>query len=137
MNSNDLFTNLSKWLQEAVVKNRLENNEKGYDWVYSSIGYHSPLSIKDYQKFFDRSALNSEYAQRYSDTSIANKKPYCYRQTEINLIYSFHKCFAMRNQTRLQLYRNDLSQKGKRTKNSLFAALGKLEFLKDKIEQPL
>lgn len=135
MKSKELFDNLKKWFEDVVVDYRKENKEEGYDWVYKSLNYKRELKVSEYQQFFDRSEHNSKYDSRYKEKSPASKKAYCWMQTEINLIYSFHKCFAMRNQTRLQAYRNDLSQKGKRTKFSMLASLGKFEYLKESAEK--
>lgn len=131
MKAKELFKKFVKWFSTTVVDARLDNEEKGYDWAYKDIEYKEKLQVEQYQKFFDRQEHNTKYKQRYEDTNPSSKKPYCWYETEINLIYSFHKCFAMRNQTRLQAYRNDLSQKGKRTKFSVNASLGKFEFLKE------
>lgn len=136
MKFKELIKKFLDWCKEEVVQKRIQNDEKGYDWVYKKLGYDKELEVSAYQQFFDRKEHNQKYEQRYNEKNIPSKKPYGWIQTEINLIYSFHKCFAMRNQTRLQLYRNDLSQKGKRTKNSTYASVGKFESLKEKAESP-
>lgn len=136
MKIKDLFKKYLKWYKDDVVAPRVENKEEGYNWVYYQLKYYKDLKVADYQEFFDRKQHNDKYETRYKETSPKAKKPYGWTQTEINLIYSFHKCFAMRNQTRLQAYRNDLSQKGKRTKNTIYASLGKFEHLKEKAEDP-
>lgn len=131
MKIKELFKKYLSWAKESVVEPRVQNKEEGYDWVYKKLGFDKELKVKDYQQFFDRKELNQQYKQRYEEINPSAKKPYCWYQTEINLIYSFHKCFAMRNQTRLQGYRNDLAQKGKRTRYATNASLGKFEFLKE------
>lgn len=137
MKAKTLFKDFLSWYDKVIVPARLQNKEEGYDWVYKSINYNKELTIKDYQDFFDRQDLNSEYKSRYLETSLPSKKPYGWFQVEISLIYSFHKCFAMRNQTRLQHYRHDLAQKGKRTLYAARVALGKFEHLKDKSEEKI
>ena len=134
MKAKDLFEKLRKWTKESVVEKRVRNDEDGYDWVYKSLEYDKELKIEDYQLFFSRKDLNTEYALRYNEKTPNARKQYAWYQNEINLIYSFHKCFAMRNQTRLQYYRHDLSQKGKRTRAAMNIALGKLSFLRDQAE---
>ena len=104
MNIIDLIGNFHKWTTE-VVKNRLETGTVGLrDWVYKSLGFDKTLSTEDYQTFFDRTALNDIYEQIYLEEDLNKKEPGAWHQTEINAIYSFHKCFAMRNFTRLQYY---------------------------------
>ncbi len=124
-----------KWTKETVVQKRLDNNENGYDWVYKDIKYDKKLAIKEYQDFFDRKDQNKEYKLRYQEDMPSNKKQYAWYQNEINMIYSFHKCFAMRNQTRLQYYRHDLSQKGKRTRYSTNTAIGKFQAFRELAEE--
>ena len=41
----------------------------------------------------------------------------------------------MRNATRLQYYRNDLSQKGKRTSTAVNQAIGKYQVMRDNAEK--
>jgi hypothetical protein len=135
MKARDLFEKFLKWTKEVVTQKRLDNKELGYDWVYKTLEFDKDLKIKEYQEFFDRKELNNKYKTRYEEKSPPDKKPYCWVQQEIDLIYSFHKCFAMRNQTRLQHYRHDLSQKGERTRSTTFASLGKFEFQKERGEE--
>lgn len=134
MKAETLFEKFREWTKDEIVDKRVKNDEVGYQWVYKSLGFDKELKTTEYQKFFDRKDLNSEYKKRYNDTNPQSKKQYAWIQSEINLIYSFHKCFAMRNQTRLQFYRHDLSQKGKRTRAATNIALGKLKFFKEQAE---
>ena len=134
MKAKDLFEKFKKWAVDTVVEKRLKNEEEGYDWVYKSLEYKDDLTPKSYQEFFDRKKLNTEFKKRYEETSTGAKKQYGWYQNEINIIYSFHKCFAMRNQTRLQYYQHDLVQKGKRTQAATNIALGKLRFFRDQAE---
>lgn len=133
MRIKELFQNFHKWLTGTVTK-RLDNDEAGYEWAYQELKYDKELKTKDYQEFFDRKELNSEFKKRFEEKNIGNKKQYGWYQSEINLIYSFHKCFAMRNQTRLQYYRHDMAQKGKRTDAATNIALGRFKFFRDRAE---
>ena len=119
----------------SVVKLRLKNEEKGRDWFYKTLDYDKDYTTKDCQEFFDRTKLNDTYSERYLSTDIPNKKPHSWYQKDINCVYSFHKCFAMRNVSRLQYYRQDLSQKGQRNKAALLNSLAKFAHLKDSAEQ--
>ena len=77
-----------------------------------SIGYdQESLSFADIATFFDRTALNAEYKDRFGK----GKKPYSYIQSEINFIYGMHKCVVARYKNRMGYYRDALSQKGVRT----------------------
>lgn len=118
-----------------LVDLRKKNEEKGYEWVYKGIKYDDTLDLLAFQKFFDRKEQNDEYVKRYKETSVPDKLPTAMLQNEINMIYSFHKCFAMRNHTRLQYYRNDLSQKGHRIKSMLHTAMGYYLQYRDQIEK--
>jgi hypothetical protein len=136
MTFQNLLSDYLTWAKNTVVSLRVLNNEVGYSWMYKTIGFNHELTLENYQSFFDRTALNKEYATRYvQNKETVNKLPYAWYQNEINLIYSFHKCFAMRNHSRLQYYRNDLSQKGARTYAALNIGLGKFLFKKDLAEK--
>ena len=76
------------------------------------------------------------YCERVRDLlNPKNKKAFAWFQKEINLIYAFHKCFALRNRTRLQSYRDDLAQKGARNKGALYNAIGKFLAYKELAEK--
>ena len=128
---------IKKYQEHAkeLVENRVQNKEKGYTWVYKGINYEQELKLKEFQNFFERKGLNSEYKTRYQEKSLPGKKASAWFQNEINLIYSFHKCFALRNRTRLQSYRDDLAQKGARVKASLNLSIGKFLAYKNLAEQ--
>lgn len=134
MKIEDLINDYLKWTKETIVQKRLDNGEQGYGWVYKDINFQGPISLDQFQTFFDRTDQNSEYKEKYGEEEIQSKKPYSWLQTEINMIYSFHKCFAMRNATRLQYYRNDLSQKGVRNRSAINIGLGKYMHKKEQAE---
>jgi hypothetical protein len=123
----DLLNSVIDWFKN-VTKLRLENKEVGYSWVYKDIGYNLEPTVENHQKFFDRKDQNDEYLKQYNQIDITVKKPYIQDQVEINAIAGFHKCFAMRYNSRLQYYRNDLSQKGARTQSALIIDLGKMAY---------
>lgn len=130
MTAFELIGKFVNWLS-GVTKKKVENQEDGYTWTYKDIEYDKELKIKDYQDFFDRKELNKEYKENYNIKELDKRKPYLWHQAEINIVAGFHKGFAMRNQTRLQYYRHDLSQKGARTLSSINISLGRLAFAKD------
>lgn len=135
MKLKDLFKDFLTWFKDDIVKKRIDNKEDGYTWVAKSIKYEDDLELKKFQEFFDRKELNSEYKEKAEEKDITKKKAYSALQTEINLIYSFHKGFAIRHQTRLQAYRNDLSMKGKRSMSAINVGLGKFEYFKKTLEE--
>lgn len=135
MDAKDLIKDFLTWYKDTVVQKRIENGEVGYDWCYKDINFDDELTIEAFQTFFDRQDKNDQYKQFYEQKSLDGKKAYAWLQHEINLIYSFHKCFAMRNHTRLQLYRNDLSQKGARVRSAVNIGLGKFLYKKDAVEK--
>lgn len=134
MKIEELLRNYNQWATD-VVNLRLDNKEKSRDWLYKQLGLTYTPELKKLQEFFDRTAQNEEYVKRYNEESIPAKKPHAWYQTEINMIYSFHKCFAMRYNTRLQYYRNDMSQKGKRNITAINQALAKFMLLRDMAEK--
>lgn len=135
MEIQQLIEKFQKWAKDEIVQKRTSNDEQGYEWIYKSLEYTDELELKKYQEFFDRKSKNEEYGRNYTAESIKNKKPYSWLQNEINMIYSFHKCFAMRNKTRLQCYRDDLAQKGARTRSAINIGLGKFLYRKEQTEQ--
>ena len=108
-----------------LVEKRVNNDEKGYTWLYKGLQFAEKLGLEGFRTFFDRKELNQEYKKIFENEDAKTKKASAWLQQEINLIYSFHKCFALRNRTRLQSYRDDLAQKGARNKASINNAIGK------------
>lgn len=136
MKVEQLIKGILKWFKEDVVDLRVKNEENSRKWAYESLGYTAPLNVKAYQDFFERDDQNKKYRERYETTDIPARLPYAWFQTEINTIYSYHKCFAMRNNTRLQYYRHDLSQKGARVLSTVNQALGKFQQKRNSSEKP-
>lgn len=133
MNITDLFKNVASWFTDTVVKKRVQNDESGYGWISKALGFTQTPNRENIQQFFDRSDLNDEYVQKFNETQ--NRKPVAGIQAEIDMLYSFHKCFAMRHHSRLQYYRKDLSQKGARTLSTMNLALGKFKYKRDLLDQ--
>jgi hypothetical protein len=135
MNIEDLIETYQKYVKDILVENRVKNDEQGYEWTYKGLEYKDKLELKAFQKFFDRTDQNDKYVERFKEQETKQRKPTAWYQNEINMIYSFHKCFAMRNQTRLQYYRNDLSQKGARNYSSINNAIGKFLMYRELTEK--
>ena len=136
MRIKELVKKFHTWAKDQLIDtHRVKNEEVGYNWVYKDLKYDDDLNIKAYQKFFDRAQLNAEYGKRYKVEDIPAKQQHAHYGAEISMIASFHKCFAMRNQTRLQYYRNDMSQKGARAFSAVNIALGKHLYLFEHADQ--
>lgn len=118
MNIDELIPLFQSW-QEKLVELRLKNDENGRQWLNTAIGFSEPLTYDNIAKFFDRQVLNDEYVKRYEETDPNSKLPHTYVQAEIDIIYSFHKSFALRHKHRLGYYRDDLSQKGVHTHTAI------------------
>lgn len=135
MEFKELMEKFCKWLTKTITEARVSNDKVGYNWLFKDLEFEEEPSLEKFQEFFDRKSLNDEYKERYKEDSVKEKKPYVYIQNEINLIYSFHKCFAMRYATRLQVYRNDLAMKGARIPSLINYGIDTLEFRKEHFEQ--
>lgn len=130
----ELYDLWKRWTDQ-VCEHRINNETNGYEWCAKTMEYSEELDRAGYATFFDRDELNQKHKERFLQQDVKSKKPYAFLQTEIDFIYSFHKCFAMRHQTRLQYYRHDLAQKKKRTRYAMNIAVGDFKFKTDKADQ--
>ncbi len=119
----------------TVVEYRRDGIPNSRSWATKGLEYEEDFTFEAMQKFFDRTKLNAEYVKRRKETNPKAKVPHAYLQTEINMIYSFHKSFASRQKSRLQYYRDDLAQKDYHTSSAINIALGKFESNKEKAEK--
>jgi hypothetical protein len=134
MKIEDLIKSYCTWLTDNVKK-RIDNGDVGYSWVYKSLEFpDEEVTREEIQKFFDRAEQNDEYEKRYTEEDLSKKEAFAWIQSEINMIYSFHKCFGMRYTSRLQYYRNDLSQKGVRTQSAINISLGRFLWKRESTE---
>jgi len=70
---------------------------------------------------FNRDDANKTYVANYKSLDLKAKKPGTTLQRDINATFSLHRSFVTRHKTRLQVYRDDLSNKGKRLPFSVSA----------------
>ena len=133
MTADELIYDAITW-QTDVVDQRLANAESNRSWVAKVIGFEDELTLKAMYEFFDRSVSNEEYVKRYDNPHTPSKKAYAAIQTDINLIYGYHKCFAMRHKTRMDYYRDDMSQKGAHTLSALRIGYAKHKAFRDRLE---
>lgn len=132
----DLIAGFQRWAKETIVSLRLKNGEMGYGFNSTDLKYTTELTLLAFQGFFDRSKQNATYVKLFNDTNIPGKKPHAFYQQEINMIYSYHKCFAMRHRSRLEYYRCDMSQKGARAYSAINIGLAKFMHLRDNANNP-
>lgn len=68
---------------------------------------------------FNRDEANAIYVKNYTSKDLKTKQPGTTLQRDINATYSLHRSFVARHKTRMQTYRDDLSNKGKRIPYSI------------------
>jgi hypothetical protein len=109
--------------------------EKFEDWqqtVVDSLSKDRKWCTLDVEKLDKESvdtAFNTDEQEEAYLKGIENgekQEPYAFLQLDSDVIFSFHKCFTMRHKTRLQNYRDDLSNKDTRVKMAL--RLGKAKY---------
>jgi len=80
-------------------------------WFAQAVGYKQNLYLVNLQTITDRTTLNKQVADRYLVQDVNSKQGVSALRIEIAQLYSFQKCFVARHKTRLQYYRDDLTQK--------------------------
>lgn len=98
-------------------------------------GLTGPVTGEKLRELFDRSDLEKKYADRVNEKDPQKKRQHSYVQTEISLVYGIHKAMAARHRSRLQLYRDDASQKAYHTRRAVQAGQTKLQTAIEKAEQ--
>ncbi len=83
---------------------------------------------------FDRKEANATFVKVYESNVLDEKKPLVTLHKDIDATYSMHRCFAVRHKTRMQLYRDDLSNKGKRLRMSVEIAETSVDNLANRIK---
>ena len=96
-------------------------NAKQLDWRY----------FRD--TLFDRKEANKTFVDIYESHDPKKKKPLVTLHKDIDATYSLHKSFAARHKTRIQIYRDDLANKGQRIKSSVAFTEGLVDSLTNKI----
>jgi hypothetical protein len=129
-----LIEKFSEWLLKTIPEKRLENDTSGRKWFTESIGYDKTFKVQDLREVTDREDLNSDYTGRYKVKDVKGRKGISAVKIEISALYSFNKCFVQRYKGRLQYYRDDLSQKGKRNMVVIKQALGAFQEFKKNLD---
>lgn len=114
INTLDDFFKIYQDIYQVQVPAILISNE-ARKWTLEQIGFTDPLLVANLVRFIDRSALNTLFEQYYASTSPAQQKGTAMIKIAISFLYSYAKGLVSRHKTRLQIYRDDLSQKGART----------------------
>lgn len=118
----DIF---ASWMEQSIPTARVTNKDaEGRDWFLRTAKYDKKLILEDLRNFTDREALNSDYSDRFKETSLKSRKGISALKVEISALYGFNKCFVQRYKGRMHYYRDDLSQKGARNMCSVGQAMG-------------
>lgn len=110
----DLINGFTKWFTQSIPQSRLTGDNNPRLWYTKAIDYTLDFTQANLQTVTDRSILNSDYNSRLQIKNVNQKQGGQSIKIELNELYSFQKCFVARHRTRIQYYRDDLSQKGYR-----------------------
>ena len=113
-----------KWLDKDIPERRLDNDAKGRKWFLKSIDYGEDLKQKSLRDYVNREQLNQEFAQRFKEKRVKQRKGISALKVEITALYAFSKCFVQRYRGRMLYYKDDLSQKGARNPHAIGQAYG-------------
>ena len=130
-----LISKIAPWYEKKIPEARLSKDANGRPWFLKAIGYSDELKLEPLRKITDHESLNSLYASRYDEEKVKSRKGISALKTEISGLYSFRKCFVQRFKGRLHFYRDDTSQKAKRTLQCVGKSLGKFEKFKEKLDE--
>ena len=112
----ELLSTIKSWYETDIPTSRaIDLDANGRNWFLDSIGWDKTLKLGDLRKATDRSELNQDYVTKFKETDPKAKKGVSAIKLEISQLHSFNKCFVQRYKSRLQYYRDDLSQKSSRT----------------------
>jgi hypothetical protein len=112
----ELLNTIKSWYETDIPQSRtIGLDANGRNWFLDSIGWDKTLKLKDLRKATDRKELNSDYVTKFKETDPKAKKGVSAIKLEISQLHSFNKCFVQRYKSRLQYYKDDLSQKSSRT----------------------
>jgi hypothetical protein len=113
-NITDYLNSLIKWFILGIPVDRLNGDSTGRKWVANQIGYTKDLTLANLRTVTDRSSINDQISQRLQVQNADQKQGIHTLKIQLSTLYSFQKCFVARHKTRLQYYRDDLSQKAYR-----------------------
>lgn len=121
---------LKEWLEQATKANA----ELSEDRTWCILGIDKALTRDTLKKYFDRSDLGKKYLEEYEKNTDSGK-PFAFLQTDSDLIFSLHKCFAMRHCSRMMSYRDDCAQKNYHTYSAISNGLASYESFKEEADK--
>jgi hypothetical protein len=130
-----LCEKLNTLFVDKIVQRRLSNDQQGRVWALKELDYSGPLKLESLKEHVERDSLNSQFVSRYMQKDVKARKGISALKVEISALYSFSKCFVQRYKGRMHFYRDDLSQKGKRTMREVGKALGLFKEFKQNLDQ--
>jgi hypothetical protein len=130
-----LLQKMDTMMVQKIVQRRLSNDQQGRIWALKELDYSGELKLKTLKEHVQRDSLNSQFVSRYKQKDVKSRKGISALKLEISALYSFNKCFVQRYKGRMHFYRDDLSQKGKRTMREVGKALGLFKEFKQNLDQ--
>jgi hypothetical protein len=130
-----LISKIAPWYEQKIPEARLSKDSRGRPWFLKAIGYSNELKLPALREVTDHGSLNSTYEARYDEEKVKARKGISAIKLEISALYGFRKCFVQRFKGRLHFYRDDTSQKAKRTLQCVGKSVGKFEKFKEKLDQ--
>lgn len=121
---------VQEWLEKTASANAELSGER--DWCILDID--TSITEEKLSDYFDRADLGKKYAEEYGKNTDAGQ-PFAYLQTDSDLIFSLHKCFAARHRGRLMNYRDDCAQKNYHTYSAISMGLAGYQSAKEDAEK--
>jgi hypothetical protein len=131
----DLVKAISKWAEEGIPPARLGNDASTpRPWYCKTNEYEKSFKLEDLKTETDREELNNKYVERFHEIDPKSRKGISALKSEISALYSYQKCFTQRYKGRMHFYRDDLSQKGKRTGHAYGRGAKRFEGFKSQLD---
>lgn len=134
-NVTDLFNQQIVWFQTDIPPDRLKGDSTGRQWYLQAIGYTENLQFSNLNTITNRNTLNDTIANKIQIQDVNQKQGICADKVELAQLYSFQKSVIAREKTRLQYYRDDMSQKGKRNMYTVKLSYGEFALMQTKLNQ--
>lgn len=106
-----LFKKIKIWFETDIPTRRLTIDTPGRLWYTDSVGWGEDFKMEPLRKATDRQGLNAEYVARFKEDMPKPRKGISALKLEISQLYSFNKGWVQRYKSRMQYYKDDLSQK--------------------------
>jgi hypothetical protein len=129
----DLLKGVRDWFQVNIPDSRTKTSTQR-QWFITAMKWDKTLKLADLRKATDRTQLNTDYTTRFDEEDVKARKGISAIKIEISQLYSYNKCFVQRYKTRLQYYRDDLSQKGARNMYNTWQSHAEFQELKQNLD---